>query len=246
MTCYAAANTVEFALRSVMNQTYKNLEIFVIDDVSPDDGREIVKKLAAEDKRITLIQLEKNGGTYVAKNHGLQRATGTFVTCQDSDDWAHPQKIERMVKTLQDNPSLIATAVQHVRYDPARGFRGRNGYIQLDAPSLCYHRAPVMERVGYYDCVRAGADTEHEHRLHKAFGRDAIQYLPDLLTLFLWSETSLTGGGAFAIDDDLGIFNKPRSGYRKAHLTWIENSDDLYYSFPLAERFFDVPPEMKP
>lgn len=246
MTTHNSASTVLYALTSVMLQTYADLEILVVDDASTDKTRAIVERLAKRDKRITLIQQDRNGGTYVAKNCALKLARGIYITCHDSDDWAHPQKIERSVAALVDDPKLIATASQHVRYDPKRGFRGRNGYIQIDAPSLMYRRREVLRQIGYYDSVRAGADTEHQWRIEKAFGRDCVRYLPDLLTLFLWSETSLTGGGMFAIDDDTGIFSKTRSAYRRAHIPWLEKAQSVRIEFPLTERPFDIPQEMKP
>lgn len=246
MTTFNSADTIDYALRSVMNQSYADLEIIVADDCSADDTRARVAALAAEDSRIRLIALPRNSGTYVAKNTALQAANGVYVTCHDSDDWAHPQKIARTADALNENPALIAAATQHVRYDPARGFRGRNGYIQLDAPSLMYRRASVIEKIGFYDSVRAGADTEHQYRIERAFGRGAIKFLPDMLTLFLWSDRSLTGGGVFAIDDDAGIFSRPRSAYRQAYMHWHEDTDTHYIPFPLAERPFPIPPEMMP
>jgi len=246
MTAYNSAETVEYALRSIMNQTYADLEIIVADDLSRDDTREKVARLAEKDPRIRLIALPRNGGTYAAKNQALHVAQGDYITCHDSDDWAHPQKIERTLAALQAEPSLAGAAAQHVRYHPKRGFRGRNGYIQHDAPSLMYRRKEVMEKIGYYDAVRAGADTEHQYRIERAFGRRAIKFLPDFLTLFLWSETSLTGGGVFAIDDDAGIFSKPRSLYRQAYMQWHETTDHYYYKFPAERRAFAIPPEMEP
>lgn len=246
MTSFNSAKTIEYALRSLMNQTYANLEIIVIDDCSKDNSSKVVRSLCKEDQRITLIDLKKNGGTYVAKNTGLKQAKGVFVTCQDSDDWAHPQKIERCVNALMADEGAIATAVQHIRYDPKRGFRGLGGYIRPDASSLMYRRERVLETIGFYDSVRVGGDSEFQFRLERTFGRSAIKQLNDMLSLVLWSETSLSGGGKFAIDDDAGIFTPFRNAYRTAFCHWQEHTDSLRVPFPLEKRHFDVSKEGLP
>lgn len=246
MTSFNSAKTIEYAIRSILNQSYADIELLVIDDASSDESCAIIRRIAQQDNRVRLIALAENGGTYVAKNHGLAQARGQFVTCQDSDDWAHPEKIETLVETLSDDPSLVAATVQHIRYDPARGLRGRGGYIQTDFSSLMYRRDVVTARMGFYDSVRVGADSEFQMRMERCFGKKSIRHLPHLLSLVLWSETSLSGGGQFAIDDDAGIMPPFRNAYRAQFLRWQEETDNHYIPFPMRKRPFDVPQEGLP
>jgi hypothetical protein len=240
MTSFNSESTVEYAIRSIMGQTFSNIEILVIDDCSTDRTRELVLGLMQQDSRVRLIPLQRNSGTYFAKNQGLKEAQGDFVTCQDSDDWAHPQKIERMVTHLLRSGDTVAVQGSHVRYNPERGYQGRGGYIRPDASSLTYRRQAVVDRIGFYDTVRAGADSEFQFRMERAFGKDGVGQLPDLLSLVLWSDSSLSGGGQFAIDDDAGVFSPPRNAYRRAFVEWHERTDQLYMPFPATTRPFPV------
>lgn len=83
---YNAENTISRCLKSICTQTYKDLEILVVNDGSKDNTLKIVQKYAGKDKRITIIDQE-NMGAGLAKNVGLHNVTGDFVTFVDADDW---------------------------------------------------------------------------------------------------------------------------------------------------------------
>ncbi len=87
-------------LNSVINQTYKNLEIIVIDDKSTDNSINIIKSI--KDKRIKLIELEKNSGAAIARNKGIEISTGDYICFLDSDDYWKLKKIEKQVKFIKD------------------------------------------------------------------------------------------------------------------------------------------------
>ncbi len=86
---------LERCLDSIINNTYRNLEVICIDDGSKDNSLEILRRYEAADPRIIVIAKE-NGGVSSARNAGLDRMTGDFVTFIDSDDFVHPQYIERL------------------------------------------------------------------------------------------------------------------------------------------------------
>ena len=88
-------------LESVMNQTYKNIEIIVVDDASTDNSLELVKNI--KDNRIKLIELKENVGAGMARNKGIEAATGDYICFLDSDDYWALDKIERQVKIMEDN-----------------------------------------------------------------------------------------------------------------------------------------------
>ena len=87
---------LERCLDSVLNNTYRNLEIICIDDGSKDNSLEILRRYEATDSRIIVIAKE-NGGVSSARNAGLDRMTGEYVTFVDPDDFVHPQYIEHFV-----------------------------------------------------------------------------------------------------------------------------------------------------
>ena len=105
MPTYNRENTIERAIKSILNQTYKNLELIIVDDGSKDQTIQKIEKI--KDGRIKLIKLEKNMGANYARNCGLALATGDYITFQDSDDEAYITKIEKQLNYLKDNKKDI-------------------------------------------------------------------------------------------------------------------------------------------
>jgi len=81
---YNRAHTIGRAIKSVLNQTYQDFEIIVVDDGSTDNTEEVVKSF--RDKRIRYIQHKKNKGAAAARNTGIKSAKGKYIAFQDSDD----------------------------------------------------------------------------------------------------------------------------------------------------------------
>lgn len=107
-------NTEKFlkqCLGSVVNQTYKNLEILIIDDGSPDKSDAVYKQFALQDNRIKIIK-QKNAGISAARNTGLKFASGQWVHFIDSDDYLDIDYYEKMMNAVYDvNPDIIAGGV---------------------------------------------------------------------------------------------------------------------------------------
>ena len=104
---YNTARYLERSIGSVVNQTYKNLEIILVDDGSTDDSYEICKQWAKRDHRILLIHKE-NGGQSSARNLALDIATGDYIAFVDSDDWIEPDMYEVLYHTLVDSDKEVA------------------------------------------------------------------------------------------------------------------------------------------
>ena len=96
---YNVENYLEKCLDSLINQTYKNLEIIVINDGSTDNSGEICQEYAQKDNRIVYVEKE-NGGLSEARNVGLDKMTGSYVTFIDSDDWAELDYVEILYKKI--------------------------------------------------------------------------------------------------------------------------------------------------
>ena len=98
---------LERCVRSIINQTYKNLEILLIDDGSPDNCPAICNKLARQDKRVKVFHI-KNQGVSNARNVGLENAVGEFVTFVDSDDRIDETMYEKLIaKQAEANADLV-------------------------------------------------------------------------------------------------------------------------------------------
>ncbi|AMO58725.1 glycosyltransferase family 2 protein [Endozoicomonas montiporae] len=184
MTTYQSEERVETSIRSLLTQTWENIELIVIDDDSSDRTSEIVQKLVKEDKRIIYIKLPVNVGTYVAKRIGFEHAKGEFVICHDSDDWSHPLKIERQVRPLIENSSLVFTTAHWVRMQDDGIFYARpvHTLLRLNPASPMFRRELVASKAGLWDLVRTGADSEFLARLKLVFGRKAMHRVVEPLT----------------------------------------------------------------
>lgn len=98
---------LERCINSILQQTYQNLEIILIDDGSTDGSSKICDEYALKDNRITVIHKE-NAGVSAARNAGLAIARGTYIGCVDSDDWIEPDMYETMYRAIQKHQVAIA------------------------------------------------------------------------------------------------------------------------------------------
>lgn len=116
-------------INSVINQTYKNLEIIVVDDKSTDDSVSIIKNI--KDKRIKLIELNINSGAAIARNKGIETSTGDYICFLDSDDYWKPRKIEKQLRFIK-NKAFI--------YSEYLYLRGNKTHIAKVPKSLTYNQ----------------------------------------------------------------------------------------------------------
>lgn len=106
ITFYNSEKTLRYCVKSVLNQSYGNLEIILVDDGSYDKSFEICKQFAEKDKRIKLIH-QINKGVSSARNTGLKNAHGEFVYFLDSDDFIHSRTIEMLINGLEKSNSNL-------------------------------------------------------------------------------------------------------------------------------------------
>ncbi len=107
VTAYNIAAYIERGVGSVCAQTYRNLEIIVVDDGSTDDTGVICDRLAAKDSRVQVIHKE-NGGPAEARNRGIAIAKGSYIGFVDGDDWIDPDMYEKMLGALQEQGADLA------------------------------------------------------------------------------------------------------------------------------------------
>lgn len=104
---YKVEKYLNKCIDSIINQTYKNLEIILIDDGSPDNCGKICDEYAKKDKRINVMHKE-NGGVSSARNAGISSAQGKWISFIDADDWVEANFLEVMYKTALKNSADIA------------------------------------------------------------------------------------------------------------------------------------------
>jgi len=94
------------AIESILNQTFKNFELIILDDASADKTWEIIKKYAEKDGRITPVKNRKN--LYIAgnRNKGISLARGKYIVWQDADDVSLPERVGKLVELMENNPEV--------------------------------------------------------------------------------------------------------------------------------------------
>ena len=101
MPSYNTANFIGETIKSVLEQTYKNWELLIVDDCSTDNTDEVVAKY--NDERITYMKNLKNSGAAVSRNKALNVARGKWIAFLDSDDLWYPTKLEEQIKYMEKN-----------------------------------------------------------------------------------------------------------------------------------------------
>ncbi|WP_146339476.1 glycosyltransferase family 2 protein [Nesterenkonia sp. NBAIMH1] len=151
--------------RSILNQTWQNLELLIVDDASPEAFRPVLDELERLDPRVRVLRLESNGGTYRARNTGIRQARGEYIAGQDADDFSHPQRIAQQVQQLENHPSIPGNQVYtlNMSEDLVRTRRGYHPFIP-SAPAVMY-RAEILRAVGGYLPARKAADNELLRRI---------------------------------------------------------------------------------
>lgn len=103
---YNAKNTISEAIDSILNQTHQNFEIVIIDDGSTDNTESILKKYMNKEEKIK-VYTQVNQGVSKARNNGIKKATGKYITFLDADDLYHPTFLEKMYNRIKKNESDI-------------------------------------------------------------------------------------------------------------------------------------------
>ena len=100
---YNASGLISETIESVINQSYKDWELILVDDCSTDNSATIIKKYEELDNRIRYYCLECNSGAAVARNKGLELSTGRYIAYLDADDLWYVEKLEKQVNYVNEN-----------------------------------------------------------------------------------------------------------------------------------------------
>jgi glycosyltransferase involved in cell wall biosynthesis len=109
ITTYNRADKLKRAIKSVMTQTYQNIEVIVVDDASSDNTEDVMKNLINMYPKLKYIKLSKNHGANTARNIAIKKAKGHFVTGLDDDDEMLPKRIEKMVNAYDESYAFVVT-----------------------------------------------------------------------------------------------------------------------------------------
>ncbi|MFW0713404.1 glycosyltransferase family 2 protein [Aliarcobacter butzleri] len=110
---YKSERFISQTIESVLSQTYQDLEMIIVDDVSPDNSNKIIEEYCKKDNRIKLIRLEKNSGPAIARNRAIEEAKGRYIAFLDADDLWKPEKLEKQIRFMEEkNCALSCSAYE--------------------------------------------------------------------------------------------------------------------------------------
>lgn len=115
---YNRANLIGKTIESILTQTYSNWECIVVDDFSTDDTEQLLKQFSSKDSRIKYIKNERKKGAQGARNTGILKVQGKFISFFDSDDTMLPERLDKQVRYLQENTDIdVCTCYSHLVND---------------------------------------------------------------------------------------------------------------------------------
>ena len=189
---YNCAKYISDTIDSVINQTYKNWEMIIVDDNSSDNSNEIIEKYVQRDNRIKFIKLEKNSGPAVARNRAIEEATGRYIAFLDADDLWMSDKLQKQIDFMQSyNYELTYTAYETMRED------GVNLHHTVIPPKkLNYQELLKANRIG---CLSAIYDS-------KRIGKVYMPLIKKRQDYGLWLKILKKVDYAYGMDEVLGRY----------------------------------------
>jgi len=200
--CYNREKYISDAINSVLNQSYSNIEIIVVDDGSTDQSVSIVSKYHDQVKLI----VQPNGGVNSARNRGFAESSGEYVIFLDSDDWFSPNLVEQHIATSQKFPNVSIYCSDAVFVDqagqqseviscnwPDKPDRPIELFLLNPPPfPACemYKRAAVEENGGYDEAMLASADSDL--RLRIVLNGGLVIKTPGAYAVYRTVENSIT------------------------------------------------------
>ncbi len=190
---YNQADYLREALRSVINQSFTNWCVIVVNNFSTDHTKQVVDEI--NDARITIVDFRNEGIIAASRNIGIQRATSTYVAFLDSDDWWMPTKLDRCASELDKGYDLVchseewrsANGSRVVHYGPA----SRADYRALLLGGNCLSTSAVVGRTDMFQrmggfSTRPEFVTAEDYELWLRLAREAFRFsfIPEVLGVF--------------------------------------------------------------
>lgn len=215
---FNGSDFISTTLDCLVRQTWKNIEIVVVDDASDETHRAALHDICRRYPEVTLLEQSRNLGAYPARNRAIDASSGPFITVHDDDDWSHPQKLEIQARDLLEHPERVANMTRHARTTDGLVFTRINNnpaFSQGNFSSLMVRRE-CFEQIGTWDDVNRGADAEFRDRLVAATGQPVEVLIDAPLSFTRVHASSLTANeiGRGYIDPSRLFY---QSAYQRAH-----------------------------
>lgn len=214
--CYNSEKYIEETIRSVLGQSFDDWEWWIIDDCSTDNSVQIIKKYTS-DPRIHLIELEKNSGAAEARNKGLEKANGRYITFIDSDDLWLFDFLEKSVAFLKNNnEELVYASYKRVDEELKPLLSDFIAEDHIDYKRMLYN-CPIPMLTAMYDSQRIGKIMIPEVHLREDYA--------------MWIRVLEKIPMARAIEEPLAIYRIRKSSYSRNKFQILKKQFDVYYKF---------------
>lgn len=204
---YNRADMLGKAIESILNQTYDNFELLILDDCSSDGTEKLVKQYCLIDDRIRYHRQKQNIGNVCALNMSTQMALGKYIACLDDDDEWLPRKLELQVDKFENGPpnlGLVTGGIHYINIDIGKTVKiwkpslkgeiyfqtlGKSGDI-FGPPSVVMIKKNVLEDVGSYrEDMPRGACQQMYRRIAKKY---LIDYVEDIVLDYHYHTNAIT------------------------------------------------------
>ncbi len=210
---YNREKTLLRALESILQQTHSDIEVVVVDDGSTDSTEKLMKTVT--DSRVRYIKLDKNSGASIARNRGVQEATGDYILVWDSDDVLYPNAFERILSVFDQHPEVFIVSA------PAR--------VLVDAKEKTYPHFPTGE-VRLIDILCKKLPSNMKVRVARTSVMKQVSYKSRNID-FLVNVELIEKGKWYHLDEALGdVHNNPNEG----SLTASRKKKNVQYSIERA------------
>lgn len=223
---YNTEQYLKRCLTSILNNSYDNLEIICINDGSTDNSLQILYSIAASDSRVRIID-KSNEGVSVARNIGLEAATGEFIAFIDSGDWIHPQYFELLLDVQRKTDADIVVCDFLMASDATTD--NKSAQMDYTVYSSPYEAArissvirPAWGRIYSKECVQSaffrreltyGEDADFNHQVFFSSPNIKIAHVSEKLYMYYQRESSLSHAPS----------SSDRAGLSKVYLSYAED-----------------------
>lgn len=216
---FNVAPFLRFCLDSIMNQTFSDLEVIMIDDGSTDESGSICDEYAARDERFKVIH-QANSGVSAARNVGLGLARGDYLGFVDADDWIEADMYEKMIrKAVETKTSIIVCGVRYVG-DSVRN--GEEAFVEarlLSKHEMLEEVFSSPNRLGGGNCNKLFVNKRVSFDTELVIGEDVV---------FLFDNIMLADGGCQISDVLYDVREREDSATRKSEENTLKLSVDAY------------------
>ena len=221
---YNSSRFIEECVGSVLSQTYDNWEMLIVDDYSADNSLQILKKY--NDKRIQLIELDKNVGASESRNVAIRKAKGKYIAFLDSDDLWEPQKLEKQISFMETEDIAFSFST----YQPMSDDESKL-YSIIHAPKIVTYSSYLKKTI--IGCLTVVIDREKTG----GFEMPNIRSSHDMA---LWLLIMRRGFDAYGLDENLARYrivstSNTANKWRAAKDVWM-----VYRQFEKLSFFYSI------